>query len=110
MSTKRKKLARRAACYLLPDGTRTAEVKTYAAAWRALGTPIEERMGVRLFGFDPSLSFARERGGTLRVDVDLAMAFRTMHERLRLAERIIDALRRDKDFADALDAWRGGAK
>lgn len=45
--------------YRLPDGTTTYNAKTMAKAWIEFARPIEEATGVKAFGFDPGVSFAK---------------------------------------------------
>lgn len=37
----------------LPDGTTTKSVRTFTKAWDEIIHPLEERLGVRVYGFDP---------------------------------------------------------
>ena len=60
--------------YALPDGTSTTSVKTYIAAWRAIGEPIAKALDASLIAWDPDLLFRRASGKTFELPIDIAVA------------------------------------
>jgi hypothetical protein len=43
--------------YKLPNGKVTVDAKKYIAAWKKIARPIEKITGMKMDGFDPSISF-----------------------------------------------------
>jgi hypothetical protein len=43
--------------YKLPDGTETTSIKKYKDEWRKFCKPIENRLGLMRFAFDPGALF-----------------------------------------------------
>lgn len=64
--------------FVLPDGTITSSGRTYGKAWADFYEPIERVLGVRVYGFDPSLSMADlNSGGTAQIPMWLARRIRS---------------------------------
>ena len=74
----KKKRPRSVRKYRLPSGTETTRPSEYVKAWRNLGKPLADFLGLKLHAFDPDLAI----GPYHSIPVDVAKAFNVHHDAL----------------------------